>query len=237
MKSILKPVLAAGLVLAAASPMAAIPASAQVVKGIGVISAPDIVVASAAYKKAEEQRPVTYKQYYDQAKALNDQIEAQIKPLADKFEADRKAPNAKEEDLQKQFAAIQQIDKQGEAQLRQVLQPVAQSQAYVKEQIEDVLAKAIDQAAAKKNITLILTSDVGVLLRDASYNLNADVIKELDTLLPMAQISPPPGWMPREVRERLAAQAAAQAASGGAAPAPAAPAQSTAPAGPPAESR
>ncbi|MBO9602517.1 MAG: OmpH family outer membrane protein [Novosphingobium sp.] len=240
MKTLLKPAFAVGLALASASAFAAAPApaSSAVIKGIGVIDPGQIVGSSAAFKAAEAQRPVTYKQYYDQAKARNDQINAQIKPLADKFDADRKAPNPNTADLQKQYATLQQLDQQGQRDLQQILQPVQLSQAYVEEQIQDVLPKAVEAAANKKGVTLILNRDAGaVVMRDPAYNMNADVTAELDALLPVAQLSPPPGWLPREERERQAQAQAAQAAASGQ-PAPtAAPANGAAPAGPPADSR
>lgn len=236
MKSLFKPAFAAGLFLAAASTLAVAPASAQVVKGIGVIDPQVVITGSNAFKTAESQRPVTYKQYYDAAQARNDQIEAQLKPLADKFDADRKAANPNTEDLQKQYLTMQQIDQQGERELKQILQPVTLSQAYVDEQIQDVLPKAVQAAATKKNVTLILNRDTGaVVLRDPAYDMNKDVTAELDALLPVAQLSPPPGWLPREQRERQQAALAAQAASGQPAPAGAAPA--TTPAGTPTDSR
>ncbi len=207
MKALFGPVLAAGLVFAATGALVAAPASAQVVKGIGVIDPTTVVNTSAAYKTAEAQRPVTYKAYYDQAKARNDQINAQLKPLVDKFEADRAAPNPNTADLQKQAAAIQQIDQQGQRELQQILIPVVFSQEYVDEQIQAVLPKAIETVATKKNISLIFNRGSGaVVYRDQAYNINADVTAELDIQLPTAQLTPPPGWLPRELREQQAAQ-------------------------------
>ena len=233
MKTLFKPAFLAGLALAAAGTLVSAPVSAQVVKGIAVIDPSTVVNTSAAYKTAETQRPVTYKAYYDQAKARNDQINAQLKPMVDKFEADQKAANPNNADLQKQAAAIQQIDQQGQRELQQILQPVAFSQAYVDEQIQGVLPKAIEQAATKKSISLILNRGTGaVVYRDQAYNINADVTAELDALLPMAQITPPPGWLPRELREQVARE---QGTDPNAAAAPAAPAPATA--GAPADSR
>ncbi|WEK46747.1 MAG: OmpH family outer membrane protein [Candidatus Andeanibacterium colombiense] len=235
MKILLKPAIAAGLALASASAFAATPAPATgpVVKGIGVIDPAVIVSGSTAFKTAETQRPVTYKQYYDQAQTRGDQIQAQLKPLYDKFDADRKAATPNTADLQKQYATIQQMQQQGRQELNQILQPVGLSQAYVEEQIQDVLPKAVENAATKKGVTLILNRDGGgVVMRDPAYNMNDEVTAELNALLPTAQLSPPPGWLPREERER---QAQAQAASGQSAPAAAAP--GTAPAGAPADSR
>jgi hypothetical protein len=42
-----------------------------------------------------------------------------------------------------------------------------------------------------------------------AYNLNQDILNELNTLLPSAQLVPPTGWEPRELREARAQQAAA----------------------------
>lgn len=241
MKVFFKPVLAAGLILAAASPLAIAPASAQVVRGIGVIDPATIVSGSNAFRTAEAQRPQTYSQYYEAARTRNQQIEQQLGPLIDRFEADRQQPNPNAEALQQQAATIQQINQQGQRELAQILAPVVQSQDYVDEQINDMLPQAIENAAKKKNITLILNRATGaVVYRDQAYSMNQDVIAELDALLPVAQLSPPPGWMPRELREEAARRAALESASqqeatGQQAPAPVAPV--AAPAGPPAESR
>ena len=228
MKAFLRPALAAGIALASFGPLVAAPASAQVMKSIGVVSPGAVLSGSSAFKTAETQRPVTYKQYYDQAKTRNDQNEAQLKPLVDKVNADGQLPNADRAALQQQIAAIQQIDQQSQRELSQILAPVVFSQEFVKEQIEEVLPKALEAAAAKKGVTMILNSSSGgILYRDKSYNMNQDVITELDTLLPVAQLSPPPGWLPRELREQQAAQGGAPA-QGAAAPA-AAPATAAGP--------
>jgi len=108
--------------------------------------------------------------------------------------------------------------------LTQIVQPVALSRAYVQEQIEDKLDEAVQAAATKRKITLILDASSGaVTFADAKYNITQTVIDELNTLLPSAQLVPPPGWLPREAREQQEAAAAAQAAQNGTAT-PAAPA-------------
>ena len=67
-------------------------------------------------------------------------------------------------------------------------------------------------AAQKKNVSLILDATTGqVIFAGAQHNLTQDVLNELNTLLPSVQITPPQGWVPREIREQ---QAAAQAAQG-----------------------
>ncbi len=210
MTNFTKSLLAAGVAFATISPIAAAPAAAQIVKGIGVVSLPAVVANSNAYKVAEQQRPVTYKPQLDQAETRRAAIAAQLQPLIDKFNKDRQA-NPNNPALQQQAAAIQQIQQSGQQELQQLVQPVALSQAYVTEQIEDKLDTAVQAAAKKKNVQLILDPTQGaVLYADAAYNMTQDVLNELNTLLPSAQLVPPQGWMPRQVREQQAAQAGAQ---------------------------
>ena len=210
MKTSLKGLLAAGAVFAAFSPITATPAAAQVVRGIGVVSLPAVVANSNAFKVAEQQRPVTYKPQIDAAEARRAAIAAQLQPLITKFNADRQA-NAKNPALNTQAQAIQQIQQSGQQELQQLVAPIALSQAYVTEQIEERLEAAVQNAAKKKNIQLILDPTQGaVVYADAAYNITQDVVNELNTLLPSAQLVPPQGWVPREIRQQQAAQAAAQ---------------------------
>jgi Skp family chaperone for outer membrane proteins len=214
MKSYLKPALAAGIMVAAASPMIAAPAAAQVVKGIGVVSLPAVVANSNAYKTAETQRPVTYKAQVDAAEARRAAIANQLQPLITKYNTDQ-AANANNPALNAQRQTIQQIGQSGQQELQQLLAPISLSRAYVTEQIEDRLDTAVQNAAKRKNIQLILDPTQGaVIYADAAYNITQDVLNELNTLLPSAQLVPPEGWLPREIREQ---QAAAAAAQGGAA--------------------
>jgi Skp family chaperone for outer membrane proteins len=209
-KCLPKIALAAGVAFATLSPIAAAPAAAQIVKGIGVVSLPAVVANSNAYKVAQQQRPVTYKPQIDQAEARRAAISAQLQPLVDKFNKDRQA-NPNNPALQQQAAAIQQIQQSGQQELQQLIQPIALSEAYVTEQIEDKLDAAVQAAAKKKNVQLILDPTQGaVLYADAAYNITQDVLNELNALLPSAQLVPPQGWVPRQMREQQAAQAAAQ---------------------------
>ena len=216
MKSYLKPLLAAGVMFAGVSPMVAAPAAAQVVKGVGVVSLPGVVLNSIAYKTAESQRPVTYKAQIDAAEARRQAIANQLQPLITKFNADQQA-NANNPALAAQRQTIQQISQAGQQELQQMLAPVSLSRAYVAEQIEERVGTAVQNAAKRKNITLILDPNQGgVIYSDAAYNLTQDVVNELNTLLPSAQLVPPDGWLPREIREQ---QAAAAAQAGGTVPA------------------
>ena len=77
-------------------------------------------------------------------------------------------------------------------------------------------------AATKKNVSLILDATSGqVIFAGAQHNITQDVLTELNTLVPSVQVTPPQGWVPREIRE----QQAAAAAQNGQAQQPAQPAQ------------
>lgn len=212
MIKLLKPALAAGLAAAAlASPAMLAPAAAQQVAGIGVVSPQAVLVNSTAFQTAQQQRPTTYKTQIDQANARRQAIATQLRPLYERLQNESRAANAAQNQaaLQQQYSQIQQIEAAGQQELNQLLEPVQLSQAYVEEQITDQLSTAIQNAATKKNVTLVITPE-SVLYAAAPYNMNQDVLAELNALIPAAQLVPPQGWLPREMREQQAAQAAAQ---------------------------
>jgi len=199
----------AGLLLTgAAQPVLA--QSAPQVAGLAVANLDAVVVNSNAYKTAATQRQTTYKPQIDQAEARRAQITAQLKPLIDKFNADQRA-NPNNPSLAQQATSIQNIQTNGQQQLQEILRPVALSEAYVNEQISDKIDEAVKNAMNKGKISLLLNPSAVTAMNNGAYNLNQSILNELNTLIPNAQIVPPTGWLPREVREQQAAQAAQQA--------------------------
>ena len=215
-----------------AAPAAAAPVSGVIAQGIGVANLDAAVQLSDAFRVASQQRPVTYKAAYDSAEAKGNALNAQLKPMADRFNADRQNPKVLQPALQQQAIAIQSLQERGKQEIQQILLPVALSEKYVTEQLEDKLDLAVQQAMAKKQVTLLLSPEA-VIARANAYELTPAVIAELNVLLPSAQLVPPAGWEPREVREAKAQRAAAQGQPAPAAPAGATPAPRPAtPAGP-----
>ncbi|RVQ65698.1 OmpH family outer membrane protein [Croceicoccus ponticola] len=203
--------------LAAAAPVALpVVATAQVAPGIGIANPDAIVANSAAFKLAEQQRPTTYKAQLDAAEARGKQLQAQIEPLVKKYQTDAQVAKPNQAALQQQAQQIQGIQQSGEAELNRMLQPVALSRAYVLEQISDKLPAAMTAAQKRRNITLVLNPSA-IVAADQAYNINQDVLNELNKLLPQAQLVPPANWKPAAQREAEAAQAAQQgnAAAGG----------------------
>ncbi len=224
LKSAFKASAAASLMLGVAQPVLVQQAiaAAPVVPGLAVANLEAVVANSNANKTAAQQRPTTYKSQIDAYQAKGTAVQNQLKPLVDKFNKDR-AANANQASLQQQAAAIQQIQQNAEREMNTIIQPVAYSEQYVTEQIEDKLDQAVKSAMTKKNISLVLNPQAIVAVNNNAYNLNQDILNELNTLLPSAQLVPPQGWEPRQIREARAAQ---QQQQGQAAPAaaPAAPA-------------
>lgn len=206
---------------APAAAAAAAPTVGVVAQGIGVASLDAAVQMSDAFRVAAQQRPVTYKAAYDAAEAKSNALQGQLKPLIDKFNADRQNPKTTQPMLQQQAVAVQTLQERGKQEIQQTLMPVALSERYVAEQIEEKLDQAVQAAMTKKQVTLLLNPE-GVLARSNAYELTPAIVAELNTLIPSAQLVPPQGWEPREVREAKAQQAAARAAQQGQSAAPAA---------------
>ena len=202
MKKRIQSAILAGLLITAATP--ALAQSGPAVPGIGVVNLDAVVANSNAFRTAQQQRTTTYKAQIDQAEARRRQIEAQLQPMADKFNRDRAAPGANPAALAQQAQTIQNIQQSGQQELQRILQPVAYSEAYVQEQITDKLDQAVKNAMGKSKISLLLSPQAVVAVNDNAYNLNQGVLTELNTLIPSAQLVPPAGWEPREVREQRA---------------------------------
>jgi Skp family chaperone for outer membrane proteins len=215
--------LAAGVAtpaLAAPKAAAAAPAAAQ--SEIAYANPDGVVQASNAFRVANQQRQVTYKAQFDQYEKRRGELEAQMQGLQKAFEAARSAPNPNQASLQQQAQQIQALQQSAQAELQQITQPIVYSQAYVSEQISDKLPAAVNAAMAKRGVKLLLNQE-SVILESPSYNLNPAIVAELNALLPTAQIVPPAGWEPRQVREARAQQQGAAA--------PAAPSTSAQPSG------
>lgn len=214
---------------AAAAPAAA--PSSNVVQGIAVANLQAALTNTDAYRVAQQQRPVTYKPQFDQAQARGNALEAQIKPMIDRFNAARQGAMtpALQTQLQGQARAIQELQEKGKQEIQQILLPVALSEAFVNEQLEDKVDQAVQKAMEKSKVSLLLQPGA-VVARANAYDLTDEIVAELNLLLPTAQLVPPQGWEPREIREARAQQAAQQAA--GARPAAAAAPAATAPAKP-----
>ena len=213
MKKLLVPALLASAMLATAPQAmaqrnASAPAAASGgvrVAGIGIADLEAVVASADAQRTAAQQRPVTYKAQIDAYNARATAVQNQLRPLVEKFQRDQQAANPNQASLQSQAAAIQQIQESAQRELNQIVQPVAYSEAYVNEQIEEKLDQAVRAAMTASKVTLLLRPDA-VLATENAYNMSPAILAELNKLIPSAQLVPPQGWEPRQIREARAAQ-------------------------------
>lgn len=211
MKQLLSGFSALALIAAGAVTIPVAPVSAQVVKGVGVVNVRAVIANSNAFKTAQTQRQTTYAAQIQQANTRQQQIAQQLQPLYTQLDTASRAATPDQAALQRQVTQIRTIESNGQRELQQILQPLALSEAYVQEQITAQLNTAVENVAKRRNITLIFDPTTGSpIYADAAYNMTQDVVTELNRLVPSAQLVPPAGWQPREVREAQAAQAAQQ---------------------------
>lgn len=214
--------LVAGLSLAAAPAAIAQTAGGTVVPGLGVANQPAVVGSSNAYKAAIAQLPTVYKPQIDAANTRKAQLQVQLKPMYAKLDADAKGGKMERGALQAEYAQIQQIQEAGERELQQIVEPANLARQYVLEQIGDKLEVATQAAMVKRHITIVLDAQ-SVLKADQAYNLNQDILDQVNLNVPSVGVTPPAGWLPRQQREQQAQQQAAAASeaaqTGAAAPA------------------
>lgn len=211
--------LLAGVSFAAAPAVVAQTTGGVVAAGVGVANSQAVVFSSNAYKAAVQQLTVTYKPQFDQFKARKVALKAQLGPLVDRFKAARAAPKPDNAALQAQYAQIQQIQQTGQQELEQIIEPVNLARQYAVEQVSEKLDAATQAAMTKRRITLVLDAQ-SVVKADQAYNLNQDILDQVNLIVPSVSVTPPAGWLPRDQRERQAqeqAAAAAEAADEGAA--------------------
>lgn len=182
------------------------PAHAQVA-GIAIANVEQAVAESNAYKAAVTQMRVTYKAQIDAVNARANALQAELKPLVDKFQADQKAATPNRASLQTQYEAIQTKQQSGQAELQRLNEPVALAQAYVEEQIASKLDAAIKTAMTKKKVSLVLQPQAALSFQP-TVDITKDIIAELNTTVPSAQINPPAGWRPGGQQAQPAAAAA-----------------------------
>ncbi|MFC3174792.1 OmpH family outer membrane protein [Novosphingobium bradum] len=204
--------LGAALALGAATPVLAAPAAAAAGPEIAYANPDGVIQASNAFRVANQQRQTTYKAQYDAFEKRRGELEAQMQGLQQAFEKARTAPGANQAALQQQAQQIQALQQSAQAELQQITQPIVYSQAYVQEQLAEKMPAAVNAAMTKRGVKLLLSQE-SVILESPSYNLNPAIVAELNALIPNAQIVPPAGWEPRQVREARAQQQGAAPAA------------------------
>ena len=213
MKTMMKAVLLATATLGAAAVIPTL-ASAQAVSNVAVADLDDAVGKSNAYVLAVNQIKITHKATIDAVDARTAVLNNELQGLAKAFETARAAPNPNQAALQTQAQNIQKKQQDAQRELQNMAAPYAVAEAYAKDQITKKLEPALKNVMAAKKITMLVKPDALWVPAASPSDVTADVIAQLNTLVPTVGITPPPGWPNNQ---------AAAAAPGAAAPAPAKP--------------
>jgi Skp family chaperone for outer membrane proteins len=207
MKTMLKAA-ALGLAPVVAVALAAAPAAAQSKQGIAVVDLQRAVGTSAAYTTARTQIQTTYKAQIDSFNARKAAIDADLKTKGDALQAGLKAAGGKSTPaLQTQYEQFQQAQQSAQAELQRLGQPIALANAYAEEQITAKLSDALKAAMTKAKVDLVLTPDATVSYQP-TVDITANVVTEINALVPSVGITPPAGWQPGQQQGQAAPGAA-----------------------------
>lgn len=197
-------VAALALIPAASNAQAATAPAAAVNTGVAVVDLEGAVGGSAAYASAMTQIETTYKAQLTALQTRQTAIQAELAPLRTEIENLQKNPATPKATLDAKIAAFQQRGQAAQAELQRLASPVARPQAYVKEQIGAKVEQALKAAMTAKKVGLVIGPEAVVAVQGGS-DLTADVITQLNALVPSVSITPPANWQPGQAQQAAAA--------------------------------
>jgi Skp family chaperone for outer membrane proteins len=186
-----------------------------------VVAVADVDVAvqqSAAWASATAQIRTTYAPQIANLEARRTALQTQLQTLGQTVQTEQARTPANQTAVNNAITAYQNAERAAQAELQQLSAPIDQSVAYVREQISLRLSEAVRTAATARRVDIVLTDGAAIWQADAT-NINTEIVRELNRLVPTVQIVPPAGYQPGALIR--AAQQQAQGAAP-AAPAPAA---------------
>lgn len=188
MKMLLKPVLLAGLSLAASSTLVAAPAAAQV-NGIATSSVEAALVKSAAFQSGYQAIGAANATQRQQAATLRTEIGNLQATL------DTNGDGLTQEEWNANPGVNAQITAK-EQQIQTLLTPGVIAEHYVIEQLLMRYGAAQEQVITSNNIQLML--DPTVLQYSADQvDVTDKIVAQLNTLVPTVTTTPPANWQPR----------------------------------------
>ncbi len=173
------------------------PAQAQFVAGssAAIVNIEGAVVQSAAFKAAEGQIRTTYATQIAAFQARQTAIQNELAPLRAEIETLQKNPASTKAAVDAKVATFQARAQTAQAELQRLAAPFARSEAYAKEQIGAKLEAALRAAMNAKKVNIALSPEA-VVMATPGGDLTADVVTQLNTLVPSVTITPPANWQP-----------------------------------------
>jgi Skp family chaperone for outer membrane proteins len=182
--------------LLAAAPLAAFAAMPSIAHAqLAVADLDEAVAKSNAGVLAANQINLTYKAQIDAAQARANTLNTELTGLRNAIVAAQRAPNPNQAAIQAQAAAYQKRQQEAEREVQTLSLPFQTANAYAREQIALKLEAALDRAMTAKRITVVVPPQ-SVIKALPSAEITADVITQLNALVPTVSTTPPAGWQP-----------------------------------------
>ena len=184
----MKTILTAAALFAAS---AATPALAQV----AVADMDAVLTQTAAFKAAQAQIRTTYKTQIDALNTRQQALAAQLQPLRTELETLQKNSSTPRATFDAKVAAYRAQEANAQRELETLSAPLRRPNAYIQAQLEDKLDAAIRAAMAAKGLKVILRQEAAIA-RTPDSDATADIVAQLNTLVPTVSITPPAAWQP-----------------------------------------
>ena len=206
MKSVIKlAALAASVALvpAAAHAQAAAAPAAAPASTVAIMDLEAAVTNSAAYQAGMVQIETTYKAQIAAVKARQTALNTELTALKTEFDNLQKNPATPRATLEAKATALQAKGQAGQEELQRLAAPIQRPQQYVKEQVEAKLEQAAKNAMAAKRVTIALRPEAA-WLNNPAVDITADVVTQLNALVPSASTTPPANWQPGQQGQQAA---------------------------------
>ena len=196
MKSVIKmAALAASVALIPAAANAQVAAAAPMTSNVAIMDLEAAVTNSAAFQAGMAQIETTYKVQIAAVKVRQAALNTELTGLKTEFENLQKNPATPRPTLEAKAAALQAKGQAAQEELQRLATPIQRPQAYVKEQVEAKLEQAAKNAMATKRVTIALRPEAA-WLNNPVADITADVVTQLNALVPSASTTPPANWQP-----------------------------------------
>lgn len=188
MKLLLKPILAAGIAMAALS---TVPASAQVSGNVAVVNAPEVVLRASALQAAYQQIDVNYAQQRTLVQQKSQQRADLIKQLDTNNDGQFSEAEEKAAATAPQIPQIQTLDEE----IGDLQNQIEGARVYAIEQILLQYVNVLQTFVQQNKVQMVLSPDSVVFAQPAAQ-ITDKIVTALNTAAPTVNTTPPADWQP-----------------------------------------
>ena len=188
MKLLLKPILAAGIAMAA---MSSVPASAQVSGNIAVVNAPEVVLRASALQAAYQQIDVNYAQQRTMVQQKSQQRADLIKQLDTNNDGQFSEAEEAAAATAPQVPQIQALDEE----IGGLQNQIEGARVYAIEQILLQYVNVLQTFVQQNKVQIVLSPDSVVFAQPAAQ-ITDKIVTALNAAAPSVNTTPPADWQP-----------------------------------------